>query len=66
MLHITIKNGERTGTAEVPSEFGPALRSALIEIRNEVGARSPMPQLHLDALREFNASRRQLTVQPVQ
>lgn len=39
MIRITVQDGTHTATAEIPSEQGPALRSALAEIRNEVGER---------------------------
>lgn len=39
MIRITVEQNGSTATAEIPSENGPALRSALSEIRNEVGER---------------------------
>lgn len=39
MIRITVEEEGRKVTTEIPSEQGPALRSALAEIRNEVGAR---------------------------
>lgn len=40
MLRITVQEDDGLpAIAEIPSEQGPALRSAINEIRNEVGAR---------------------------
>jgi len=39
VIRITVQEGTRIATAEIPSEQGPALRAAIGEIRNEVGAR---------------------------
>lgn len=39
MIRITIEQDGVSHTAEIPSENGPALRSAVSEIRNEVGER---------------------------
>jgi hypothetical protein len=39
MIFITVEQNGVSSTAEIPSENGPALRSALSEIRNEVGER---------------------------
>lgn len=40
MLTITIEQHGKTATAEIPSDFAPALRSALTEMRNELGGRA--------------------------
>jgi hypothetical protein len=39
MLTITITNGRMTTSATIADEHAPALRSALDEIRNELGGR---------------------------
>lgn len=39
MIRFTVQEGDKSITTEIPSEQGPALRSALAEIRNEVGER---------------------------
>lgn len=40
MLKITLKHRNKTITADIPSSQAPAFRSALEEMRNELGGRA--------------------------
>lgn len=40
MLKIVLKHGSKTITANIPSSQAPAFRSALDEMRNELGGRA--------------------------
>jgi hypothetical protein len=39
VIRIIVQDGATIATAEIPAEHAPALRSAIDEIRNEVGER---------------------------
>jgi hypothetical protein len=40
MLKITLKHGSKSITANIPSSQAPAFRSAVEEMRNELGGRA--------------------------
>jgi hypothetical protein len=40
MIQITVEEGASVSVADIPSALGPALRSAIEELRNELGERA--------------------------
>jgi hypothetical protein len=56
VLYITIQDGARTATAEIPSEFAPALRSALRDLRDGIGGLSLHSYAELDAQAQASAA----------